>query len=248
MRRLIQCAAVAALLLGVAPFAAEAQQVMALPNGFYAGVEAGAIVPQSISVHGSGSSCGETVTANGDLNFKAGPAAGVVFGAHVLPTLAIEGNFEYAGFDLHSLSGTIVATGPVAGALSGSIGLQGRFDTYNGLVNAIWTPLAPAALYGISPYIGAGVGFSHINASLTAVTVAGSTFTGSVSGDETDFAANGIIGADFPITSSLPQLTAGVRYRLLFVNTASSGSSGSIFGSNGNFFGHVFTANATWHF
>jgi hypothetical protein len=61
--------------------------------------------------------------------------------------------------------------------------------------------------------------------------------------DETDFAANGILGADFPIPM-VPQLTAGVRYRLLFVNTGSSGGGFS----NDDFIGHVFTANATYHF
>jgi opacity protein-like surface antigen len=164
-----------------------------------------------------------------------------MLGFHVTPVIAVEGNFEYAGFDLHSLSGTASVSGGAATSVNAS--LQGRFDTYNGLVNAIWTPLGPAGRYGISPYIGAGVGFSHINETLTAVTVAGTTFTGSLSGDETDFAANGIVGADFPIPL-VPQLTAGVRYRLLFVNTGSSNSAIS----NGNFIGHVFTANATWHF
>jgi opacity protein-like surface antigen len=125
---------------------------------------------------------------------------------------------------------------------SASASLQGRFDTFNGLVNAIWTPLGPAGRYGISPYIGAGIGFSHINESLTGV---GGVNIGNFTSDETNFAANGILGADFPIPL-VPQLTAGVRYRLLFINTASSGS--GLFGSSGNFFGHVFTANATYHF
>ena len=54
MRRLYQCAAVAALLLGVAPFAAEAQQTVPLGNGLYVGVEAGAIVLPAIPSFYSG--------------------------------------------------------------------------------------------------------------------------------------------------------------------------------------------------
>jgi len=57
MRRLFQCAAVAALLVGVAPFAAEAQ-TMALPHGLYVGVDAGVVVPESISLKGSETSGG----------------------------------------------------------------------------------------------------------------------------------------------------------------------------------------------
>ena len=229
MNRLFQCAAAAALLLGIAPVAAKAQ-TMALPNGLYVGVDVGAIVPQSISVHGSSGG----VAISGDLKFDTGVATGVMLGYHITPVLAVEGNFEYAGFDLRSVSVS------VAGLGSASASVQGRFDTYNGLVNAIWTPLGPAGRYGISPYIGAGIGFSHINESLTGI---GGVSIGNITGDETDFAANGILGADFPMPF-MPQLTAGLRYRLLFVNTGSSG--GGL--SNGNFFGHVFTANATYHF
>ena len=238
MRRLFQGAAVAALLAGVAPVAAKAQQTMPLgTSGLYVGVDVGAIVPQSMSVHGTSAG----LTFNGDLDFDTGVASGFTLGFHVSPVIAIEGNFEYAGFDLHSLNGTASVSGGANSSVNAS--LQGRFNTYNGLVNAIWTPLGPAGRYGISPYIGAGVGFSHMNETLSAFTVAGTTFPASFSGDETDFAANGIIGADFPIPG-LPQLNLGARYRMLFVNTGASNSGIS----NGNFFGHVFTANATWHF
>jgi len=245
MNRLYQCAAIAALLAGVAPLAAQAQQTVPLGNsGLYVGVDVGAIVPQSVHLSVNGSAFGETVAASGNLHFDTGVASGVVVGYHVMPTLAVEGNFEYAGFDIHSVSGTIALTGPVAGTVSGTIGLQGRVNSYNGLVNAIWTPLGPDARYGIAPYIGAGIGFSHVNETLTAATIAGTTITGNVGDDQTDFAANAIVGADFPLPM-MPQLTLGVRYRLLFVNSSSS-STGPL--SVGNFFGHVFTANATWHF
>lgn len=244
MRRLFQCAAVAALLLGVAPFAAEAQTV-ALPHGLYAGVDAGVIVPESIGIHGSSSSGGETVTGNGNLNFDTGAATGLILGWHINPFVAVEGNFEYAGFDLHSMSGTLTASGPTSGTISGSIGLQGHINTYNGLFNAIWSPLGEGKWYGFSPYIGAGIGFSHISESLTGVTIAGTTFTGNASQDNTDFAANGIVGFDYAV---MPQLTIGARYRLLYINTASGSSSNGVFGSMDDFIGHVITANATWHF
>ncbi|HEX3974136.1 MAG TPA: outer membrane beta-barrel protein [Stellaceae bacterium] len=235
MRRFFQSAAVAALLLGVAPFAAEAQTV-ALPHGLYAGVDAGVIVPQSISIHGSQTVGGTTATFNGDLNFETGAATGLILGWHMTPFIALEGNFEYAGFDTHSLNGTVSVSG--VGSTSGSISVQGHLDMYNGLMNAIWSPLGAANWHGISPYIGAGVGFSHIDQ--TESGIGGASF-GSVSQDETDFAANGIVGFDVAV---MPQLTLGARYRLLYVNTASDDSGVS----NGDLIGHVITANATWHF
>ena len=240
MHRLFQCAALAALLLAAAPLAAEAQQTAPLGNGLYVGVDVGAIVPQSVHLGLNVSGGGETVTASGHLHFDTGVATGIMLGYHVTPVVAVEGNFEYAGFEARSASGTFVATGPIAASLSGTIGVQGRVNTYNGLVNAIWTPLGPAALYGISPYIGAGVGFSHHHEELTGI--GGVSIGSGLSNDDTAFAANGIIGADFPV---IPQLTVGARYRLLFINSGSS-STGIL--SVGNFFGHVFTANATYHF
>jgi len=232
MRRLYQCAVIAALLLGVAPFTAEAQ-TMALPNGLYLGVDVGAIVPQSISVHSTSSG----VSFNGDLDFDTGVATGITLGHHVTPVVAVEGNFEYAGFDLHSLSGTVSVSG--VGSASGSVGLQGHLDTFNGLFNAIWSPLGVGNWHGLSPYLGAGVGFSHISQEVTGV--AGTSLASSFSDDDTDFAANGIVGVDFAV---MPQLTVGARYRLLFVNTSSNDSGVS----SGDFIGHVITANATWHF
>jgi OmpA-OmpF porin, OOP family len=235
MRRLFQCAVVAALLLGVAPVAAQAQ-TFALPHGLYVGVDAGIIVPNSIDIHGSQNVGGTTVSFSGDLNFETGAATGIVLGYHVNPFLAVEGNFEYAGFDLHSLSGTVSVSG--MGSTSGSVGLQGHLDTYNGLFNAIWSPLGVANWHGLSPYLGAGLGFSHISQEVTGV--GGASF-GSFSNDETDFAANGIVGVDFAV---MPQLTIGARYRLLYVNTSSNDNGVS----TGDFIGHVITANATWHF
>ena len=241
MRRLFHCAAVAALLAGVAPVAAEAQQTVPVGNsGLYVGVDIGAIVPQSVSAHAAGIILGGgTFAASGNLHFDTGVATGVMVGYHVMPTLAVEGNFEYAGFNVRSASGTVTTSG--GGSLSGTFGAQGQVHTYNGLVNAIWTPLGPAARYGISPYIGAGVGFSHHDESLTSI---GSVGLIGFSDENTDFAANGIVGADFPMPM-VPQLTLGARYRLLFINSSNSSTGGL---SVGNFIGHVFTANATWHF
>jgi opacity protein-like surface antigen len=247
MRCLFQCAAVAALLLGLAPVAAEAQ-MMALPHGLYAGVDAGVIVPQDIDLHSSSSSGGSTLSFDGHLNLETGAATGLIVGYHLTPFIALEGNFEYAGFNIHGVSGTL--TQNIAGfpALSGStpfdFGVQGQFNMYNGLVNAIWTPLGDRKWYGFSPYIGAGVGFSYWDESVDSVTSGGMTASVHSGTHDLDFATNGIVGFDYSV---MPQLTVGARYRFLYVNMATSSNNGA-FGSQGDLIGHVITANATWHF
>jgi len=250
MRRSFYRGVLAALLLSVASFAAEAQQAtMPLPNGLYLGAEAGLIIPQSISIHGSGISGGSLIGAKGDLNLETGPAAGIIFVGHVNPAFAVEANLEYASMDLNSITGTFTTSGPPPAAFSGTIGLKGDFRTWNMLVNAIWTPFGAGSWNGFSPYIGAGVGVSLLHESLTSITALGTTVAGSANDNQTNFAANGILGFDFMV---MPQLSVGARYRLLFINTASgsagNGSPSQLFGQMGNFWGHVLTANATWHF
>src|SRR5579875_441094 len=245
MSRVFGFGAVVAALLVLSPIAARAQQMMTLPHGLYAGIDAGVIIPESLGVHGSASGGGETVTANGNLNFDNGAATGLMLGLHLNPWLALEGNFEYAGFDMRSITGSGTATGAIAASGPFDFGVNGHMDTFNFLTNAIFTPLGQRTWGGFSPYIGGGIGFSTISASLDSITSGGTTVTVNGSDNETDFAANGIVGVDYRLS---PQLTIGGRYRLLYVNTASSGNSGGIFASNDDFIGHVLTANATWHF
>ena len=85
-----------------------------------------------------------------------------------------------------------------------------------------------------------------MNEQVSSTTAFGITTNVNSSATNTDFAANGIAGVDYSV---MPQLTVGARYRVLYINTATSSSgSGGLFGSNGDFIGHMFTANATWHF
>ena len=245
MRRFFQSAAVAALLLAVAPVAAEAQMV-ALPHGLYAGVDAGVIVPQAIDLHSSASSGGASASFNGQLNLETGAATGLILGLHLNPFVALEGNFEYAGFDIRSVTGTLTASVPGVGSASApfNVGVQGQFNMYNGLVNAIWTPLGDHTWYGFSPYVGAGVGFSYWDESIDSLSSGGVSAPVHSGSHDTDFAANAIVGFDYKV---MPQLSIGARYRFLYVNMATSSNNGA-FGSTGDLFGHVITANATWHF
>lgn len=240
----LSTAAATMLVLGAAITSAHAQAV-ALPSGLYAGVDAGAIIPQSISWHASGTSNGVTVVGSGDLNFDPGAAAGIFVGYRFSPWWAIEGNFEYAGLELHSLTGSGTVSGSVSAGGSFTLGLKGHIDTYSNLFNVLFYPYANQGFYGITPYIGGGVGFSNIQTTLDSISAGGVTANVNASDSETDFAANGIIGFDVGV---MPNLTIGARYRLLYVNVGSAISGGGIVASNGDFIGHVLTANATWHF
>jgi hypothetical protein len=244
MLRLVRYAVSVALVLGLASLAAQAQTV-AFPGGLYAGIDAGAIIPQSISLHASGSAGGATTVVNGDLNLDAGPATGIFVGYRFSPWAAVEGNFEYAGMELHSITGSGTVTGSLTGSGSFTLGLKGHIDTYNGLFNVLFYPYANQGWYGITPYVGAGVGFSNIHGTLDSISLGGTTAIANSSGSETDFAANGILGFDVGV---MPHLTIGARYRFLYVNVGSALSGGGITASNGDFYGHVLTANGTWHF
>lgn len=235
----------AAAFLVSAAFATADAQTVALPGGLYAGIDAGIMIPQSISWHASGTSAGITFSGSGDLNLNPGAAAGIIVGYRFSPWVALEGNFEYAGLELDSITGSGTVSGAVAASGSFKLGLKGHIDTYNGLFNALFYPYANQGFYGIAPYVGAGVGFSNIHGTLDSVSAGGATAIVNASGSETDFAANGILGFDVGV---MPNLTVGARYRFLYVNVGSAFAGDGLAASSGDFFGHVISANATWHF
>lgn len=248
MVRYVRAVAVAAacFFAVVAGAAAGAQaQTVVLPHGLYASVDAGVIVPQSISLHSTASGFGVTSNFNGNLNLDAGPATGFILGWNVLPYLAVEGNFEYANVGIRSISGTSTSSGLFSGSTAFNVGLKGNIDAFNGLFNALWRPLGEGNWYGIKPYIGGGVGFSNITETITGASGGAVIVSGGGSTSQTDFAANGIVGFDVDV---MPSLSLGARYRFLYVNMSTSTTAPGVTSSTGDFFGHVITANATWHF
>ena len=240
MSRYFKAAALSVCLLALGATASLAQVVS--PLGFYAGIDAGVIIPQSVSLHLGGAVGGTALNFSGDLNLDTGPATGIIVGYRVSPWWGVEGNFEYAGLGFDSIKGA----GTFGGTpFSTNIGLRGHINTFNGLANVLFYPTANQGWYGMTFYVGGGVGFSNVNSSIDSFTVQGTTFTGTSSHSETDLAVNGIVGFDVPV---MPQLTIGARYRFLYVNIEDAVSGSGLTGSNGGFMGHVITANATWHF
>lgn len=242
-RKICSCLLGAALLAGTAT--ASHAQTLNLPNGFYVGVNAGVLVPESVSWQVAGTSDGLTLSGSGDINFETGPATGIVLGYRANEWLALEGNFEYAAMDMRTVTGEFTASGAATGSGSLNIGLDGHINSYTTLFNALFYPSARQGWNGLSFYIGGGVGFSAVDATLNRVRISNTTVVLNSSDSETDFAADGIVGVDYPVS---PELSIGARYRLIYVNTGSVGSGGGFTASSGDFIGHVITANLTWNF
>ncbi len=105
------------------------------------------------------------------------------------------------------ISARLQGTGTVSGSLTGSgafnIGVNGSIGTYNGLVNAIVRPWGRAGFGGFSPYFGGGLGFSNWDSHINGISPNGSSATVNSNGDETDLAADCILGFDYAINSQM---------------------------------------------
>src|SRR6185437_972054 len=184
---------------------AHAQSAMMYSGRGYFGVSAGAIIPQDVHTTVSGAD-----SASLDLSFKTGAAFTGFVGYHVNPQLALEAELGYATADSDSVSGTI-------NGVSGSVTVGGHLNPVLGFGNVLWKPLG---YRGISPYLGAGVGFANIDSSVDSI--AGTAVAGT-SNNETDLAAQFIAGIDFPIGD---RFSIGGRYRFVWVNSGATATDG----------------------
>ena len=216
-------------LAGLAP-EAEAQVLQPATMNYgraYVGASAGFVVPSDLHASFGGGFAG-----SGDFSFNAGAAGTGFIGYHFNDMLAGEAELSVASAGADKFSGTINGDSIVAP-------IDGSLTTVLLLANAIYKPLGARA--GFSPYIGAGIGFAAIDDSIDTIGGVNVASTGS----ETDFAANFLVGADFAV---IDRWSIGARYRFVWINTASSATSGGINTSIGNLTEHVVTATATFHF
>jgi opacity protein-like surface antigen len=189
----------------------------------YVGGSAGIVIPSDLHTTFSG-----VVAGSGDFSFKAGGAGTAFIGYHFNDILAGEGELGVASADHDKFSGTL-------NGVTGSVPINGSLTTVLGLANVIVTPLGRS---GFSPYVGGGIGFAAIDDTIGIGGV-------SATGRETDFAANLILGMDFAVAN---RWSVGARYRFVWINTASSASSGGITTSINDLTEHIITATATFHF
>jgi opacity protein-like surface antigen len=214
---------------GLAP-KAEAQLLQPATMNYgraYVGASAGFVIPSDLHA-----SFGGGLAGSGDFSFNSGAAGTGFIGYHFNDMLAGEAELSVASADADKFSGTINGDSIVAP-------IDGSLTTVLLFGNVIYKPLGVRAAF--SPYIGGGIGFASIDDSINTVGGANVASTGS----ETDFAANFLVGMDFAVVD---RWSVGARYRFVWINTASSATSGGSNSSIGDLTEHVITATATFHF
>jgi opacity protein-like surface antigen len=221
----------AALALSALVLAPEAQAQVMQPATMnvgraYVGASAGVVIPSDLHA-----SFGGGIAGSGDFSFKTGGAGSGFIGYHFNDMLAGEGELGVTSADSDKFSGTLNGVA-VAAPINGSL------TTVFGFANLIVTPLGHSSF---SPYIGGGIGFASIDDTINSVGGVGIAS----SGRETDFAANLILGLDFAVAD---RWSVGARYRFIWINTASSATSGGINTSIDDLTAHVITATGTFHF
>jgi OOP family OmpA-OmpF porin len=179
---------VLALALGVIslPLAVSAQPI----SGPYVSLGAGVNIMQQEPITAFG---GKPVSG-ADLNTNVG-AAGILAGGWGFGNgFRAELEFDYRYNGLKNVTGT-----------GGTASLSGSEQKYGPMVNVMYdfTTVSPMVI----PYLGVGAGYQWASEH---VTVAG----GSASGSEGAFAAQAILGAEFPI-ASVPGLGITAEYRFM---------------------------------
>jgi opacity protein-like surface antigen len=192
----------------------------------YVGIGGNLILPSDRSVSASNA----LLTGSGNLHFKTGLGASLFAGVHLSPLLAAEATLGYGAYDYTHLSGTV-------NGLTGSPSVSGRDNETMGLLNLLVTPFHS---YGISPYIGGGIGAVYLHSKLNSGTIAGLTYSG-VSDNKTAFGADGLVGADVALSKGF---TLGGRYQYIWADTSTTVDSISLGDSKAS----IFTLRATYTF
>lgn len=192
----------------------------------YVGVGANLILPSARSVSASN----PLLTGSGNLHFNTGGGGSLYAGIHINPLLAAEASLGYGTYSYDHVSGTL-------NGLCCSASVSGRDDEGMGLLNLLVTPFHG---YGISPYIGGGVGVVYLHSKLDSGTIGGTTYPG-ISDNKTAFAADGLIGADVKLGKGF---TLGGRYQYIWADTSTTVDRISLGDSKAN----VFTLRASYTF
>jgi opacity protein-like surface antigen len=226
VNRVISAATGAAVFILAASGMALAQTATMDIGKAYVGATAGVIIPEDLGATFSGALAG-----TGNLSFSAGPAFTGFVGYRINNYLAAEGELGFASFDETQFSGNF-------NGVSVSAAIDGRVNTVLAFANAIVTPIGRS---GFSPYIGGGLGLVNFDEKVN--TIGGLAVN--TTSNETDVAANLIVGFDFPVSN---RWSVGGRYRFVWVNTSSTSTSGGITTKQDDLTAHLLTATATFHF
>lgn len=192
----------------------------------YIGLSVGAMVPNNIGFSMSG-----TFSGSGDMTLNTGPAVLGMAGCHINDYLSVEEDLGYASHDWNSLN------------LNGAVfGMSGHAHSVIGLANAFIYPLAQSHF---SPYIGGGFGFVNVDSSIDYLTLGGTTIPVNSSSNETDLAADAVVGLDYSISN---RVSIGGRYQFMWINSGSTETSSGLTIKSDDFTGNLFTAQVTYRF
>jgi opacity protein-like surface antigen len=141
-------------------------------------------------------------TISDELRMDEGVSATVAIGRYYGPwRFEVEGGYRYNEFDY-------AASGPVPGFGTGTLALDGDFQTITAMLNVYFDiPLNDRW----NVYLGAGAGAAFTTADFDATFAAGGiTFSGSERDDDTVFAYQGMAGVSYAATERLV-ITLGYR-------------------------------------
>ena len=189
---------------------------------FYGRLDGGVIVANDTIYSISGSLTNLSVTAtgtvSGEIKSKTGYAIGGALGYRLNDNFAVEAQISHLQFELDSASvdvaGTLTSGGSnLAVNVNTDIDLEGDVSTLTGMFNLFdRLPLANK----LTPYVGAGLGFVNWEINLDSISQGGTTLTVNGQEDDTDLAANLIVGLEYPVTD---QIWLGGRYTYIWTDT-----------------------------
>lgn len=220
-------------------------QVESLGNWRVGGF-AGAFVPNVESWGGTGTLSGIPFTASGKLALNTGWATGALLGYSFedvphLSWLNIDAEVGYVSSNFHDFEGTIALSG--LGNLVGATPLHGTVHTTAGFVNFLATPFGIRQLFDgrFTPFFGAGPGVASSTAKILSIGAGPTMLPINASSNETDFAFDALLGADFVILpETAPGLELGASYEFTQINIKHLGTGAGIQANAGPASGSIF--------
>jgi opacity protein-like surface antigen len=199
---------------------------------FYGSATLGYAVLNDVGWSVGATGFGLTITGAGDFEFDGGPTGSAIVGYDVTDWLSVEVEASLSSFAYDSVSGAgTITDGVNIATIAGSATIDGEITLFTGTANVI---VSPFSFDAFRPYVGAGVGFAHINDDVNSV--AGLTAL-AYSDSYTDIAATAIAGFDMSISD---QLSAGARYQFVWADTGTSVTDDAT--------GHAFMLTGTYRF
>ena len=183
---------------------------------WYGSINAGVAILNDIDFSAAASGGGVTVTAAGSYSFDPGASFGGSLGYVIndLVRTELELGYQKLDYDKIKISGN-VTYGATTVSYAGETDVKGDIDALHGLANVILTPFDKVS--GMTPLIGAGIGFISTESEITSI----GTLTTSSKVSNTDFLASIMAGLEY---TSSQQVTWAIKYRHSWLDSGRDGT------------------------